>query len=111
MNIQTRIEEKLINHFLPDYLEVINESHKHNVPQGSETHFKVVLVSPSFVGERLINRHRAVNAVLKDELADHIHALALHTYTDSEWRGLYGGAPDSPACLGGMKKPAQSVSA
>ncbi|MBN7819504.1 transcriptional regulator BolA [Bowmanella sp. Y26] len=104
MNIQSVIEEKLLSHFQPAYLEVINESHQHNVPMGSETHFKVVLVSPSFSGERLINRHRAVNAVLKDELANHIHALALHTYTDSEWQGLYGGAPDSPACLGGLKR-------
>lgn len=104
MNIQSVIEEKLLSHFQPAYLEVTNESHQHNVPVGSETHFKVVLVSPSFSGERLINRHRAVNAVLKDELANHIHALALHTYTDSEWQGLYGGAPDSPACLGGLKR-------
>ncbi|GAA0362039.1 transcriptional regulator BolA [Bowmanella denitrificans] len=104
MNIQNTIEEKLLTHFQPAYLEVINESHQHNVPAGAETHFKVVLVCPSFNGERLINRHRAVNAVLKDELANHIHALALHTYTDSEWQGLYGGAPDSPACLGGLKR-------
>ncbi|MFC7002433.1 BolA/IbaG family iron-sulfur metabolism protein [Pseudobowmanella zhangzhouensis] len=83
---------------------MINESHQHNVAPGSETHFKVVLVTPKFSGERLINRHRAVNAVLKEELANKIHALALHTYTDSEWQGLYGGAPDSPACLGGMKR-------
>ncbi|WP_088330588.1 transcriptional regulator BolA [Lacimicrobium sp. SS2-24] len=106
MNIQSSIEEKLLSHFDPAYLEVVNESHQHNVPTGSETHFKVVLVSPSFDGERLINRHRAVNAVLRDELANHIHALALHTYTDSEWRGLYGGAPDSPECLGGLKRKA-----
>lgn len=106
MNIQNNIEQKLLNHFEPVHLEVINESGQHNVPPGSETHFKVVLVSPRFNGERLINRHRSVNKVLREELAEQIHALALHTYTDSEWQGLYGAAPDSPACLGGMKKQA-----
>ncbi len=106
MNIQNNIERKLLDHFDPAHLEVVNESFMHNVPTGSETHFKVVLVTPKFSGERLINRHRAVNAVLKDELADQIHALALHTYTDEEWQNLYGHAPASPHCLGGMKKTA-----
>ena len=68
MNIQNNIERKLLDHFDPAHLEVVNESFMHNVPTGSETHFKVVLVTPKFSGERLINRHRAVNAVLKDEL-------------------------------------------
>ncbi|MCC2617906.1 BolA/IbaG family iron-sulfur metabolism protein [Aestuariibacter halophilus] len=106
MNIQNNIEKKLLDHFEPAHLEVINESFMHNVPDGAETHFKVVLVTPKFSGERLINRHRAVNAVLKDELANEIHALALHTYTDEEWHSLYGEAPDSPRCLGGMHRQA-----
>lgn len=106
MNIQNNIEQKLLAHFSPAHLEVINESFMHNVPNGSETHFKVVLVTPEFSGERLINRHRAVNAVLKEELADQIHALALHTYTDEEWVSLYGDSPNSPSCLGGMNKAA-----
>ena len=104
MNIQNAIEQKLLSHFEPVHLEVINESFMHNVPAGSESHFKVVLVTPKFTGERLIKRHRAVNSVLKEELAEHIHALALHTYTDSEWHSLYGESPDSPNCLGGGKK-------
>lgn len=106
MNIQNNIEQKLLRHFEPVHLEVVNESHQHNVPRGSETHFKVVLVSPAFSGERLINRHRSVNKILKEELAEQIHALALHTYTDTEWQGLYGESPSSPACMGGSKKEA-----
>lgn len=104
MNIQNTIEEKLLKHFNPLHLEVINESSMHNVPAGSESHFKVVIVTPSFSGERLIKRHRAVNAVLKDELANDIHALALHTYTQEEWQNLFGEFPTSPNCLGGSKK-------
>ncbi|WP_133467952.1 BolA family protein [Paraglaciecola marina] len=101
MNIQTLIETKIVEHFNPEHLEVINESYMHNVPEGSESHFKVIMVSESFEGERLIKRHRAVNAILKEQLANDIHALALHTYTKDEWQKNFGEAPLSPNCMGG----------
>ena len=50
MTIQQRIETKLKETLAPSHLEVINESHMHNVPKGSETHFKVVVVSGRFDG-------------------------------------------------------------
>ena len=101
--IQDRIEEKLQQAFEPVHLEVVNESYMHNVPAGSESHFKVVIVSEQFEGVRLIGRHRAVNKALSDELANDIHALAMHTYTESEWQNLFDGAPLSPSCRGGSK--------
>ena len=39
--------------------------------------------------------------MLADELAGSVHALALHTYTESEWRERFGAAPMSPPCFGG----------
>ena len=101
--IQERIKGKLQEALLPIHLEVINESYMHNVPEGSESHFKVIVVSEQFEGQRLIGRHRAVNAVLAEELANDIHALAIHTYTQSEWQNLFDGAPVSPSCQGGSK--------
>ena len=101
MSIQKRIEQKLADALSLAHLEVINESNNHNVPAGSESHFKVVLVSDDFEGRRLIQRHRAVNQALKEELSDAIHALAIHTYTEPEWRERHGEAPMSPPCLGG----------
>lgn len=44
MDVQTRIEDKLGTNLDLKHLEVINESGNHNVPPGSESHFKVVLV-------------------------------------------------------------------
>ena len=85
MSIEAVIEEKLLSAFSPLHLEVVNESHQHNVDPGSESHFKVIIVSKDFEGERLIKRHRAVNATLREELAGKIHAPALHTYTEKEW--------------------------
>lgn len=101
--LQEVIETKLREAFSPLELKVINESFMHNVPAGSESHFKVVIVSEKFEGQRLIARHRQVNQVLADELANHIHALSMHTYTASEWKEQNQLAPDSPMCLGGSK--------
>jgi BolA protein len=42
-----------------------------------------------------------VNGILSHELANDIHALAIHTYTEKEWRKKNGEAPMSPPCLGG----------
>ena len=36
--------------FQPSLLSVENESHRHNVPADSETHFKVVHVAERFTG-------------------------------------------------------------
>ena len=103
MTIQSVIESKLSGALAAEHLEVVNESHNHNVPAGSESHFKVVLVSEEFVDKSLIMRHRLINKVLADELANQIHALALHTYTRQEWTEKHGTAPMSPPCLGGAK--------
>ncbi len=102
--LQQVIEQKLQVAFKPQHLEVLNESYMHNVPAGSESHFKVILVSNDFEGKRLIARHREVNQILKDELAGPVHALSMHTYTEQEWLNESQQAPASPMCMGGSKK-------
>ena len=101
---QQSIQQKLQEAFSPIHLEVINESHMHNVPEGSESHFKVVVVSEAFEGEKLIARHRQVNQVLSQELSGGIHALALHTMTPEDWFSRGGTSVESPPCLGGSKQ-------
>ena len=100
MSMQTTIETKLRDALAPDHLDVENESHRHNVPPGSESHFRVTAVSAAFESEGLVARHRRVHRVLEAELAGGVHALALHTYTPAEWAERPG-APESPPCLGG----------
>ena len=102
MIIQQTITEKLNTEFSPHHMEVVNESNMHNVPPGSESHFKVVLVSDAFEGKRKVARHQLVYGVLRDELAGPVHALAMHTYTKEEWAQTES-SPDSPDCLGGSK--------
>lgn len=98
LNLQTSLEMKLTEALQPLHLEVVNESHMHNVPPNSQTHFKVVVVSQAFAGKRPVQRHQLVYGVVADELRNGVHALALHTYLPDEWQGR---APSSPDCLGG----------
>ena len=100
MGNKDTIERKL-QVLQPEFLEVNNESHKHNVPPGSESHFKVTVVSNAFQGKMLIKRHRIVNDILADELAQSIHALSLHTMTMEEWSKKGGKSNETPPCLGG----------
>lgn len=104
MSMQKNIEDKLTTAFSPLHVTVENETHMHNVPEDSESHFKVTVVSTEFEDQMLIKRHRAVNAVLAEELNGQIHALALHTMTPDEWFAKGGEAPESPPCLGGGKE-------
>lgn len=97
------IEELVADALVCEHFELVNESGNHAVPAGSESHFKLVVVSDAFAGERLLARHRKINAIVAELLAGPIHALALHTYTPDEWRARFGDAPLSPPCLGGSK--------
>jgi len=100
MSVQVEIENKLRIGLEPEFLRVENESHQHNVPPASETHFKVVVVSPRFEGVRAVRRHQMVYEILAEELAGSVHALALHTFSPDEWqheKKIHA----SPECLGG----------
>lgn len=103
MSRKERIENALQQELSPMHLEVADESHQHSVPEGAESHFKVVVVSDRFADKKSIARHRMVNASLRNEFDTGLHALALHTWTAEEWFAKGGQAPDSPRCLGGSK--------
>lgn len=100
--VENQIHAKLSQGFQPIHLDVLNESYMHSVPPGSETHFKVTLVSPQFEGRRQVQRHQAIYACLADELKSGVHALALHTFSPAEWQAN-NQVPLSPQCLGGSK--------
>lgn len=96
MSIQLSIENKLLDAFAPVSLDVINESHLHaghhhhdSTHHGTfdgkgETHFRIRMVSDAFAGKSRIERHRAINAVLKAELDAGLHALALELTAPGE---------------------------
>jgi len=104
MTRESLIIDKLSTAFAPTFLEVTNESDQHSVPPGSETHFKVVVVSTSFAGLSRVDRHRRVNSTLADLLANGVHALTITSRTPEEWSTASGsvvaGSPPLRETLG-----------
>ena len=88
MTTHNAIIKKLREAFLPESLEVKDESHLHEGHAGhrpgGETHFRVHIVSPAFKGKSRIERHRMINAALAAELAGTVHALAIHAQAPGE---------------------------
>lgn len=52
--IEKAITEAITEKLDPIHLEIVNESYMHNVPKGSETHFKILVVSNKFESLPLI---------------------------------------------------------
>ncbi len=103
MSVRQTIQKRIGDALAPLHLEVLDESRMHSVPEGAESHFKVVVVSERFIGVKLIERHRMVNGLLKPQFAAGLHALALHTMTPEEWLDKGGAVTGSPPCMGGSK--------
>ena len=103
MSVEQNIETKIAAALAPSHLEVVNESHMHSVPPGSESHFRVVVVSERFEGLPLLRRHQTINQILEQELQEGLHALSMQTLTAAEWTRRGGQTRASPACHGGSK--------
>jgi len=101
MTIQSIVEERIAANLENAVVEVLNESHMHNVPANSETHFKVTVVSPAFGSVRRVARHQMIYGLLQDLIDGPVHALAMHLYTPEEWKSRRQTSPDSPNCHGG----------
>jgi BolA protein len=77
------ITAKLVEAFSPARLEVIDESHQHAGHAGArpdgESHFRIRITAAAFAARTRIEQHRMVNAVLAEELASRVHALAIES--------------------------------
>ncbi|KAH1018386.1 hypothetical protein HUJ05_006172 [Dendroctonus ponderosae] len=72
------IESKLQKELEATHVDVVDHS------GGCGEKFACLVVSDKFEGKPLLQRHRLVNNVLKEELAQ-IHALSLQTLTTKQW--------------------------
>ena len=90
MTTRQIITEKLREAFIPESLEVQDESHLHEGHAGhrpgGESHFRIYIVSDAFKGKSRIERHRMINAILASELKGSVHALAIHAQAPGESR-------------------------
>ena len=98
-----QIRIRLTEALQPTVLEIVDESHMHNVPVGAESHFNVFVVAEAFEGMRMVAQHQTVYRALQAEMAGSIHALALKTMSVAQHTASGGAAAVSPQCLGGSK--------
>jgi BolA protein len=89
MSLRQRMENNLQEAFSPDRLNVIDESHMHaghqpDMTGTGETHMRVQIVSEQFSGKSRVDRHRAINGLLKPELDAGLHALAIEAAAPGE---------------------------
>lgn len=91
-----RIRETLQAALAPTVLDVIDESHKHakhahmmersgTAGAPGETHFRIKVVSESFRGKSLLDRHRTINDLVADEMGpNRVHAIAIEAKVPGE---------------------------
>lgn len=103
MSIKSLIESKLTEKLTPIFLKVENESNLHSVPKGSESHFRIEIVSNLFIEKGLLLRHRLINEIISEEISK-IRACSLHAMTPTEWEKKNRKTESSPTCAGGSKK-------
>ena len=121
---QKLIEQQLTEALKPSYLEVVNESHgrqedeshvrdarERRAPRARSLSFSppaplppqffTCVVSDSFEGVKLIERHRMVNAILAGEDGTlPFHALRITAKTPEQWSAS-SNVPKAPKCAGG----------
>jgi len=81
MTYAKRMETKLVEAFAPTHLEIIDESEAHRghggYREGGETHFKLVITAAAFNGMNRVAQQRAIMTLLKPEMDERVHALAM----------------------------------
>jgi BolA protein len=81
------IRERLTAAFSPEQLDIIDESHLHAGHPGARSgggHFVATIVSESFAGKNMLERHRMVYDALGDAMQTEIHALSIKAFTPQE---------------------------
>jgi len=90
MRVRDILTTKLNDALAPESVDVVDESHLHEGHAGhrpgGQSHFRIYIVSQAFAGKSRIDRHRMINAVLADDLAGGVHALAIHASAPGEKR-------------------------
>lgn len=100
-----RLSDKLNQELNPAYFYLEDESGQHSVPEGAESHFKLIVASDSFLGLSKVERHQKIYSLLSDEFKKGLHALSIRAYTLPEWEKEKNQLNFvSPECLGGSKK-------
>ena len=75
----------------PTSLDLVDESSQHaghsGWREGGGTHWRLAIVSPRFVGQSAVARHRMVYQAIGELMHNPIHALAITAQTPEERKG------------------------
>ena len=81
MDYKSKITEKLIKRFSPNFLKVIDESESHRghsgFVEGQQTHFQIQIASEIFEEMSRIKREREIHKALGEEIIRNIHAISI----------------------------------
>ncbi len=88
VDLLEHVRRLVANGLAADEVVVADESDAHvgHGGAGGGAHLRVTVVSAAFAGLAPLARHRAVHALLAEEMRARIHALALVTLTPEEAR-------------------------
>ena len=78
----------------PELVELYDESGEHIGHAGARDgggHYRLLIVSRRFRGQRAVARHRLVYQALEDMMQRQIHALAISAYTPDELDSAFPG--------------------
>ncbi len=98
MKMEDILKEKIETNCNPSHLEIHNESHMHSSGLGSESHFRVLIVSENFRAQNKVQRQRSIYQLFTEELKSKIHALSLRLLTPEEWSTEATSDFASPPC-------------
>jgi len=89
MDTKDKIEKILRKNLSIKQLEITDDSDKHighsEVQKSGGGHFSIFVVSQDFTDKTIIQRHRMIYELLREELKTSIHALAIKAQTEEEF--------------------------
>lgn len=85
---EERLYQKLETLFQPSFLEIINESVKHQghggSPNSGESHYQVRITSSQFQGVSLRESHQQIYQAVGNEFDTGLHALSIKIIPDKK---------------------------
>ena len=87
MNLVQEIKSRLKKTIAIDHLTIMDDTGKHLRHQHYDggRHFKIIIVSSTFEGLSLLDRHKLVYQALNGMIKNDIHAIGLKTIATSEY--------------------------
>ena len=87
MNLVQEIKSRLKKTIAIDHLTIMDDTGKHLRHQHYDggRHFKIIIVSSTFEGVSLLDRHKLIYQALNGMIKNDIHAIGLKTIATSEY--------------------------